>query len=40
LSLNQFEKIFLSLREKFTFSENIEISIESTPEMVTIQSLE
>lgn len=40
LSLSQFEKIFLSLREKFTFSENIEISIESTPEMVTIQSLE
>ena len=28
LSLNQFEKIFLNLREKFTFSENIEISID------------
>jgi len=39
LSLNQFNQIFEALKNKFIFSENIEISIESTPANITIENL-
>lgn len=39
LSISQFEKIFYALKQKFIFSENIEISIESTPENVSLENL-
>ena len=40
LSLEQLEKIFTILREKFTFSNDIEISLESTPDRVTPENVE
>lgn len=39
LSLSQFSQIFLSLKQKFIFSENIEISIETTPENVNEKNI-
>lgn len=39
LTLEQFWKIFKTLKEKFIFSEKIEINIESTPEMITEENL-
>ena len=39
LNLKQFEKIFFTLKQKFTFSEKIEINIESTPEMINLENL-
>ena len=39
LSLKQLEKIFIALKSKFIFSDNIEISLESTPDKITKQNL-
>jgi len=39
LSIFQFKKIFETLKNKYIFNENIEISIETTPENVTIENL-
>lgn len=39
LSLEQFEQIFFSLKNKYIFNDNIEISIETTPENVTEKNL-
>ncbi|PZM81969.1 hypothetical protein DLH72_04690 [Candidatus Gracilibacteria bacterium] len=39
LSISQFERIFDALKQKFLFSKNIEISIESTPENVILENL-
>lgn len=39
LTLEQFTQIFEVLKNKFTFSDDIEISIETTPENVTIENL-
>lgn len=39
LSLSQFNQIFETLKTKFIFSENIEISIETTPWNITIENL-
>ncbi len=39
LKISQFENIFKILREKFIFSQNIEISIETTPENVTKENI-
>jgi coproporphyrinogen III oxidase-like Fe-S oxidoreductase len=40
LSLKHFEKIFKALREKFEFADDIEITIESNPENITLENLE
>lgn len=40
LNEKQFEKIFTSLQKKFIFKKDIEINIESTPELVTKENLE
>lgn len=39
LSENQFLQIFETLEKKFSFSKNIEINIESTPEKITLENL-
>lgn len=39
LSLSQFNQIFETLKTKFIFSENIEISIETTPWNITIENI-
>ncbi|MDD3646322.1 MAG: radical SAM family heme chaperone HemW [Candidatus Gracilibacteria bacterium] len=39
LSINQFIQIFNALKSKFIFSENIEISIETTPSNITIKNI-
>ncbi len=40
LSLEQLESIFTALKNKFIFSNNIEISLESTPDKITKRNLE
>ena len=39
LSLAQFSQIFQTLKSKFIFSENIEISIETTPWNITVENI-
>ena len=39
LSLKQLEKIFIVLKNTFIFSNNIEITLESTPDKITAQNL-
>ncbi len=40
LTLKQLKSIFTTLKNKFTFAKNIEISLESTPDRVTIDNVE
>ncbi|MCD5380404.1 radical SAM family heme chaperone HemW [Candidatus Gracilibacteria bacterium] len=40
LSLKQLERIFTTLRQKYIFSNDIEISLESTPDKVTVENIQ